>query len=60
MSRGELRGWVGNLAASDSEGLEYECNYVAVAKNPGNTISSKKVIQERAKDKGVEGGEKKS
>ncbi|OAX34063.1 hypothetical protein K503DRAFT_774948 [Rhizopogon vinicolor AM-OR11-026] len=21
MSRGELRGWVGNLAASDSEGL---------------------------------------
>ncbi|OAX33840.1 hypothetical protein K503DRAFT_775175, partial [Rhizopogon vinicolor AM-OR11-026] len=34
------RGWVGNLVASSSEGLRY--SYVAVAKNPGNTTSSKR------------------
>ncbi|OAX30879.1 hypothetical protein K503DRAFT_777989 [Rhizopogon vinicolor AM-OR11-026] len=47
MSRGELRGWVGNLAASSSEGLgttpsgpqKDEYNYVAVGQNPGNTTS---------------------
>ncbi|OAX41837.1 hypothetical protein K503DRAFT_767329 [Rhizopogon vinicolor AM-OR11-026] len=42
MSRGELREWVGNLAASSSEGLEDGCNYGTVAKNSGNTTSSKR------------------